>query len=68
MDLLDGVIRSYDWGSTTALSDFRGVEPSDQPEAEFWFGAHPSGPSSFRADGRYATSVEMPFLDRKSVV
>ncbi|GIT45944.1 MAG: hypothetical protein Ct9H300mP12_05290 [Acidimicrobiales bacterium] len=38
MDLLDGVIRSYDWGSTTALSDFRGVEPSGQPEAEFWFG------------------------------
>ena len=62
MDLLDGVIRSYDWGSTTALSDFRGVEPSDQPEAEFWFGAHRSGPSSFRADGRFATSVEMPFL------
>ena len=42
MDLLDGVIRSYDWGSTTALSDFRGVEPSGQPEAEFWFGAHRS--------------------------
>ena len=51
MDLLDGVIRSYDWGSTTALSDFRGVESSGQPEAEFWFGAHRSGPSSFRADG-----------------
>ncbi len=62
MDLLNGVIRSYDWGSTTALSDLRGVEPSGQPEAEFWFGAHRSGPSSFRADGRLATSAEMPFL------
>ncbi len=62
MDLLDGVIRSYDWGSTTALADLRGVAPSGVPEAELWFGAHPSGPATFRADGRRATVDEMPFL------
>ena len=62
MDLLDGVIRSYDWGSPTALSDLRGVEPSGRPEAELWFGAHRSGPSTFRSDGRVATSEEVPFL------
>ena len=62
MDLLDGVIRSYDWGSTTALADLRGVVPSGVPEAELWFGAHPSGPSTFRSDGRDVTMSEMPFL------
>ena len=62
MDLLDGVIRSYDWGSTTALADLRGVAPSGVPEAELWFGAHPSGPSTFRGDGRDVTADEMPFL------
>ena len=61
MDLLDGVIRSYDWGSTTALADLRGVAPSGVPEAELWFGAHPSGPSTFRGDGRDVTvSTQRP--------
>jgi len=62
MDLLDGVIRSYDWGSPTALAELRGVEPSGRPEAELWFGAHRSGPSTFRTDGRPVTSGELPFL------
>ena len=62
MDLLDGVIRSYDWGSATVLADLRGVDPGGEPEAELWFGAHPSGPSTFRADGRDVTVDEMPFL------
>jgi len=62
MDLLDGVIRSYDWGSATALADLRGIEPTGAAEAELWFGAHPSGPSSFRHGGRDVTLNEMPFL------
>ncbi len=37
---LEGVIQNYAWGSTEAIAAIRGVEPSDKPEAELWFGAH----------------------------
>ncbi len=62
MDLLEGVIRSYDWGSTTALAELRGIEPSGKPEAELWFGAHRSNPSVFRTSRSCATLDQMPFL------
>ena len=38
MDRLAGRLQCYDWGSSTALAEFRGVEPSGKPEAELWFG------------------------------
>ena len=38
MDRLDGRLQHYDWGSSTALAELRGVEPSGKPEAELWFG------------------------------
>ncbi len=37
--------RDYAWGSTTAIARLLGREPSGQPEAELWLGAHPSWPS-----------------------
>lgn len=43
---LDGALRSYAWGSRTALAQLCGREvPSAHPEAELWFGAHPADPS-----------------------
>ena len=45
MDRLAGRLKHYDWGSATALSDLRGVEPSGRPEAELWFGSG-DGPGS----------------------
>ncbi len=42
---LEPVLRHYDWGDRRAIAELRGVEPSGRPEAELWFGAHPSGPS-----------------------
>lgn len=62
MDRLVGVVRAYDWGSTTALARLRGVEPDGRPEAELWFGAHPAAPSTFASDGRTATVDELPVL------
>ena len=38
MDRLAGRLQHYDWGSSTALAELRGVEPSGKPEAELWFG------------------------------
>lgn len=61
--------RPYSWGSTTALAELRGVEPSGQPEAELWFGDHAGSPSIRVDDGRTlsewerdAEQPELPFL------
>ena len=43
---LDGVIRRYDWGSTTAIQDLLGLDVDGRPAAELWFGAHPDDPSA----------------------
>ncbi|MCX5044537.1 mannose-6-phosphate isomerase, class I [Aldersonia sp. NBC_00410] len=46
MRLLDGALRSYAWGSRTALAELCGrPSPSAHPEAELWFGAHPADPA-----------------------
>ncbi|RMI35106.1 mannose-6-phosphate isomerase, class I [Nocardia stercoris] len=46
MHELVGALRSYAWGSRTALAQLCGREvPSAHPEAELWFGAHPADPA-----------------------
>ncbi|MEU6773449.1 mannose-6-phosphate isomerase, class I [Streptomyces sp. NPDC046759] len=45
MDRLDNTIRPYAWGSTTAIPHLLGVEPTGEPQAEMWMGAHPGAPS-----------------------
>ena len=40
------------WGSHSMLAQFQGrAVPTQAPEAELWFGAHPLAPSSIEADG-----------------
>ncbi len=41
MRRLTGTVQPYAWGSTTVIPDLLGVEPTGQPQAELWFGAHP---------------------------
>ena len=44
---LTGAIRTYPWGSRTAIAQMAGrPTPSDHPEAEMWFGAHPGAPAT----------------------
>lgn len=52
MDALEGVVRAYAWGSRTELADLQGrATPTEHPEAEIWFGAHPADPALLvRAD------------------
>ena len=46
MELLRGAIRTYAWGSRTAIADFTGrTAPTAHPEAELWLGAHPADPA-----------------------
>jgi mannose-6-phosphate isomerase len=45
MDRLANTIRPYAWGSITAIPELLGVEPTADPQAEMWMGAHPGAPS-----------------------
>ena len=53
MELLRGAIRTYAWGSRTAIAEFTGRPvPAAHPEAELWLGAHPADPARVEtADG-----------------
>jgi mannose-6-phosphate isomerase len=42
---LVNTVRPYAWGSTYALADLLGEEPTGEPQAELWMGAHPGAPS-----------------------
>jgi mannose-6-phosphate isomerase len=45
MDRLANTVRPYAWGSTTAIPGLLGHEPTGEPQAELWMGAHPGAPS-----------------------
>ena len=46
MHLLRGAIRTYAWGSRTAIAEFTGrPAPAAHTEAELWLGAHPGDPA-----------------------
>lgn len=48
------------WGSTTAIAQLLGFDPSGGPEAELWFGTHPVSPA-LTIDAEVALP-ELPFL------
>lgn len=51
MHLLRGAVRTYAWGSRTAIAEFTGrPSPTMHPEAELWFGAHPGDPAMLKTD------------------
>ncbi|MEV7420504.1 mannose-6-phosphate isomerase, class I [Streptomyces sp. NPDC089919] len=45
MDRLSNTVRPYAWGSPTAIPELLGTEPTGEPQAEMWMGAHPGAPS-----------------------
>ncbi|MFC4148210.1 mannose-6-phosphate isomerase, class I [Micromonospora mangrovi] len=52
MELLNGRIRDYAWGSRSAIAELQGRPvPSEGPEAELWLGAHPGAPATVDRDG-----------------
>lgn len=49
---MNNPIQHYAWGSLTAIAELMGRnEPSEQPQAEIWMGAHPKAPSCIRYGG-----------------
>lgn len=45
MELIEGVVRNYDWGSPTAIPELLGRPGTGEPWAELWLGAHPAAPA-----------------------
>jgi len=44
--LLAGSVQNYVWGSPSWVPEMMGVEPTGEPVAEVWFGAHPKAPTT----------------------
>ncbi|MBF6174597.1 mannose-6-phosphate isomerase, class I [Nocardia blacklockiae] len=64
MQELVGALRSYAWGSRTALAQLCGRPvPSAHPEAELWFGAHPANPARVSVDGHKKSLLEVVSAD-----
>src|SRR5690349_8462231 len=59
MNLLRGALRTYAWGSRTAIAEFTGRQsPTAHPEAELWFGAHPGDPAWLETDSGEESLLE----------
>lgn len=43
--LLSGSLKHYDWGGLENIATLERRQPSGFPEAERWYGTHPSGPT-----------------------
>lgn len=64
MHLLRGAVRTYAWGSRTAIADLTGRHtPTPHPEAELWFGAHPADPARLLTDGGEQSLLETVAAD-----
>ncbi|MGO4614876.1 mannose-6-phosphate isomerase, class I [Nocardia sp. 2YAB30] len=64
MHELVGALRSYAWGSRTALAQLCGRPvPSAHPEAELWFGAHPADPAQVRVGDHTVSLLELVAAD-----
>jgi mannose-6-phosphate isomerase len=60
VDLLHGAVRTYAWGSRTAIAEFtQRPSPTAHPEAELWFGAHPGDPARLETDSGEQSLLEV---------
>lgn len=58
MKRLTPTTQNYAWGSRTLLATLRGEEPSAEPEAELWYGAHPDAPSILAGGSSLLEQIE----------
>jgi len=57
---LTGQIRDYAWGSLTAIPELLGADPTGEPQAEYWLGAHPLAPATIDGVGLDQVLTEHP--------
>lgn len=48
---LTGSLKRYEWGSVDAIPQILGIQPDGLPLAEYWLGAHPTGPAKVKGVG-----------------
>ncbi|QGU87435.1 mannose-6-phosphate isomerase [Erwinia sorbitola] len=69
MQKLINSLQNYAWGSKTALTEMYGVKnPSQQPMAELWMGAHPKSSSQVMVDGRPHSLRELIDADKAGLL
>jgi mannose-6-phosphate isomerase len=57
VELLTGAVRAYHWGDPDWIPRMLGREPDGTPQAELWFGTHPSAPCALAGGGTLAEAV-----------
>ena len=58
--LLKNTVQNYAWGSPTAIPELLGEDnPTLEPNAELWMGAHPKAPSLIKYDGRWLSLADL---------
>ena len=58
--LLKNTVQNYAWGSPTAIPELLGEQnPSHEPRAELWMGAHLKAPSLVNYDGQWLSLAEL---------
>ncbi|QGF23055.1 mannose-6-phosphate isomerase, class I [Raineyella fluvialis] len=60
MHILRGADKNYAWGTTDRIPDLLGQSPTAEPFAEYWLGAHPSGPATVDGVGLDAAIAADP--------
>ncbi|MFE3290624.1 mannose-6-phosphate isomerase, class I [Rhodococcus sp. NPDC059234] len=64
MQLMQGALRTYAWGSRTAIAELCGRRvPSNHPEAELWLGAHPADPARLVVGDRAVSLLDAIVAD-----
>jgi mannose-6-phosphate isomerase len=57
-DRLNNPVRSYAWGSATAIPELLGLPATGEPQAELWMGAHPAAPSRLGSGGTLLDRID----------
>ena len=66
---LYNTLQNYAWGSKTALTELYGIEnPTQQPMAELWMGAHPQSSSVVDVDGERRSLREIIAADKSGLL
>lgn len=59
---LTAPVKDYAWGSTTLLAELTGQPATTTPQAEMWFGTHPTTPTLLQDGTALAARVDLPYL------
>ncbi|MGF1688578.1 mannose-6-phosphate isomerase, class I [Photobacterium japonica] len=66
---MHNIIQDYAWGSKTAIGELFGIEnPTGQPQAEIWMGAHQNGCSTIEVNGQSTLLSDFIATDMPAII